>query len=208
MSSGASRIDPTRTTTALLDGLHDPGNELVWSEFDRRYRPIIVGFARKLGLDDNDAADAAQETLAQFVKEYRDGRYDRNRGRLRTWLIAILKTRIAAQRRKASTRREYRGDSAVVDLEDDHQLTRIWTAERRHVLLQEALQELREKTQTTDRVIRAFELFVINQVPAAEVAAQLDMQAQDVYLAKSRVAQRLRDILRKLEDAFEDEDAS
>jgi len=74
----------TTTTTALLDGLHDPANEEVWREFDTRYRPIILGFAVKLGLSDEDAADVAQDTLARFVQEYRAGRYDRTRGRLVT----------------------------------------------------------------------------------------------------------------------------
>ena len=49
----------TTTTTVLLEGLLDSGNEAVWREFDARYRPIIVGFARTLGLDPDDAADVA-----------------------------------------------------------------------------------------------------------------------------------------------------
>ena len=43
-------IDLTRTTTALLDGLHDPGDDAVWSEFDRRYRPILVRRAAGRGV--------------------------------------------------------------------------------------------------------------------------------------------------------------
>ena len=79
------------TTTVLLDGLYDPANSVVWRQFDQRYRPIIIGFARRLGLTDDDAADIAQETLVRFVKEYRAGKYDRTRGRLRTWIIAMVR---------------------------------------------------------------------------------------------------------------------
>ncbi len=67
-------MDINRTTTAMLDALHDAGNADVWEQFDRRYRPILIGFARNLGLTDQDSADIAQETLARFLSEYRNGR--------------------------------------------------------------------------------------------------------------------------------------
>jgi hypothetical protein len=44
-------VDLTRTTTEMLAALHDARNEPAWEAFDARYRPIIVGFARNLGLD-------------------------------------------------------------------------------------------------------------------------------------------------------------
>ena len=59
----------TRTTTALLEGLLEQTNDETWREFDARYRPIIVAFARRVGLGETDAADVAQETLLRFVRE-------------------------------------------------------------------------------------------------------------------------------------------
>jgi len=73
----------SRTTTRLLEGLCDPEDEALWCEFDAQYRPILVGFARRLGLNVEDAADLAQETLVRFVEAYRAGRYDRGKARLR-----------------------------------------------------------------------------------------------------------------------------
>jgi len=197
-------IEATRTTTALLEGLHDPTNEAVWMEFDRRYRPILLGFGRKLGLGDADAADIAQETLTQFITEYRTGRYDRDRGRLRSWLISIAKYRVLQMRRKQAGRREARGESAVVQMPDEHQLTAIWDTERRTVLLQQALRQLRAHTKTSDRAIETFDLFVMKQMPAEEVARRLNIKRQEVYLAKSRVSERLRDILSDLEATWDD----
>jgi RNA polymerase sigma factor (sigma-70 family) len=204
---GANRrmIDTTRTTTVLLEGLHDPGNQAAWSEFDARYRPILTAFARRLGLSDDDAADAAQETLLQFLKEYREGRYDRERGRLRSWLLGIARTRVAGQHRARSQRREARGESAIVNLEDDATISRIWESERRRVILREALTELRVATRTSDRTIRAFELHVLQQMPVAAVALELSITDHDVYQAKSRVASRLRDIVDRLDQVFDED---
>ncbi len=63
-------IKEPRTTTTLLEELHDSANDAVWREFDARYRPILVSFAKKFGLDDDDSVEVAQESLAQFVKDY------------------------------------------------------------------------------------------------------------------------------------------
>ena len=197
-------VDTTRTTTALLEGLFDPANELVWLEFDQRYRPIVVAFARKLGLSDADAADVAQETLTQFVKEYGAGKYDRSRSRLRSWLIGIAKYRVAGVYRKRASKREARGQSAIVDMTDEDGLVGVWEAERRAVILREAMTQLRDKTKTDERTITAFEMHVVNQMPVAAVAEELGISVQDVYLAKSRVAARLREILATIENAYDE----
>jgi RNA polymerase sigma factor (sigma-70 family) len=203
---GGSMIDVTRTTTALLAGLGDAANDGAWAEFDARYRPILTGFARRLGLDDAGAADAAQETLLQFLREYRAGRYDRSRGRLRNWLIALARTRIAAVRRAASRDRVVRGDSAIVDMHDGSALTQAWEMERRQVILHLALDELRRTSRAHDRTLRAFELLVARAMPAAEVARSLEMSVQDVYVAKNRLAVRLREIIARIEDAYTEGD--
>ena len=81
----------TITSTTLLDGLKDQGNAPVWSEFCTRYRPVIVAFARRLGMSEDDAQDAAQEALITFAAAYREGKYSRDKGRLRSWLLTLAK---------------------------------------------------------------------------------------------------------------------
>lgn len=200
-------MDPTRTTTVLLEGLHDAGNEAAWLEFDARYRPVVEGFARKLGLSDADASDVAQETMVRFLEEYRQGRYDRSRARLGAWLVAIARTKVAMVYRKRSRKREARGESAMIDLDNDAQLSVIWEDQRRAAILQQALDTLRSSTKLADRTIRAFELLVVRQMPVAAVAEEMEMSAQDVYLAKSRIAGKLRDIVTQLEEAYDEEDS-
>jgi RNA polymerase sigma-70 factor, ECF subfamily len=201
-------LEVSRTTTVLLEGLRDPANADAWATFDRLYRPIVIGFARRLGLSESDAADVAQETMAQFVQEYRDNRYDRTRGRLRSWLIALTKTRVAAMRRNEAKRRNWRGDSAFIDLADEVQLTRIWDDERRTVVLRNALNVLRERSRTSDTTIRAFEFLVINRMPPSAVATELGISTHDVYLAKNRITQRLRDIIVSIDADFDNETAA
>jgi RNA polymerase sigma factor (sigma-70 family) len=195
----------TRTTTRLLEGLFDPAADAVWEEFDRRYRPIIVGLARRLGLPDQDAADVAQETLARFVKAYRAGEYDRQRGRLRSWIIGIARYRITDALRARGEQRGWRGDSIIGSVPEQHEMDRIWDVERRQAILRQAVDELRADSKMSDKTIRAFEMLTFHRRSAAAVAEELGMTLNDVYQAKNRVAGRLRESVARLE-ALYDED--
>lgn len=195
-------ISMVTTATELLDGLHEPGNREAWVEFDGRYRPILVGFLRRMGLGDSDAADVAQETLTCFVKDYRDHRYDREQGRLRSWLIGIARYRLADQRRRVGRRREFRGESAMANLADDSSAEAIWGDEERRVIFERAVSELRQSTRFNVRTIEAFERVVLRQEPVDAVSVELGLTPQEIYNAKNRVVDRLREIVKRYEAQF------
>lgn len=212
--AGVSLIDLTRTTTLLLEGLHDARDDSAWSEFDRRYRPILLGFLRALGANEVDAADVAQETVVEFLRAYRAGRYDRTRGRLRSWLIAIGRTQLALARRRRAARHDGHPvaaevlDTLEVDASSSHgseHMERLWNLERRRVILREAFDRLRAESTSGERTLDAFELMVFHGVPPAAVAEQLGMSATDVYQAKSRVTQRLRVHIDAVEQALDED---
>ena len=193
----------TTTTSVLLEGLHDPANDSVWREFDGRYRPIIVGFAQRLGLTPADAADAAQETMVQFLRDYRAGKYERGRGRLRSWIIGIARHRVADLHRRKAARKEWRGVSAIAELPDEQGLTEIWDAECQRAILAAAFAELEGQSRLNARTIQAFKLQAVDQTPPAEIAATLGMSLRAVYLAKHRCLGRLREIMSTLTAAYE-----
>ena len=189
----------------MLDALHDPAAGAVWAEFDARYRPILIGFARNLGLDDADAADVAQETLTKFLEQYRDGRYDRERGRLGAWLVGIARYRVLDVRRKHG-KRPLRGESAMIDIDDEKGMTEVWEDERRKAILRQAMDRLRNESRTDEKTISAFEMLFVHGMTAQAVAEELGLSVQGVYVAKSRIAERLQKIVGNIENEF-DEDA-
>ncbi|MHC5114474.1 MAG: RNA polymerase sigma factor [Planctomycetota bacterium] len=193
----------TRTTTALLDDLADPANEAIWETFDARYRPVLVGFARRLGFAAEDAADLAQEALTRFVRSYRDGKYERGRGRLSSWVIGIARNCAVEQFRARAQRPAFRGMSAVEAVPGGEELEAIWRAECDREVLRQAVKALREDTAFEERTVRIFELVVLDERPAGEVAGQLDVTPNDVYLAKHRCLKRLRTLIDTLTAAYE-----
>lgn len=192
------------TTTLLLEGLHDPGNHRAWQEFQERYVPIMLAFARRLGLSESEAADATQDGLLRFLQEYRAGRYDRQRGRLRSWLIGIVRYRVADRRRMVATDPIVAGDTAIGQLPIDGALEAIWDAEQRQEILRRAFHALRADSRLAEKTILAFERLVIDERPVAEVAAELGMTANDVYVAKSRVYEKLSAVVLELEAIYRD----
>ncbi len=191
------------TSITLLNGLKDPRNETAWREFDARYRPIVIGFVRRLGIGEADAADVAQETLAQFAAEYTAGQCRRERCRLRTWLVGIAKHRAAdlLSRQGRAARRRPPVQPAAQSAHDD--IEELWLAEVREVIRRTALTELGEHTGLESRTVRAFELVVLEERPTADVARELGMREDSVYKAKHRCLVRLRVILAELNELYE-----
>jgi RNA polymerase sigma factor (sigma-70 family) len=197
-------IDLTRTTSALLNSLRDPANEAAWNELDGRYRPILFNLARRAGLADADAADAAQETLAEFFGAYRDGKYDRSRGRLRQYMLGIARRRVADVRRARARPAAQLDGEALAD-EDDAGWEAAWEAEKRADLLRKAIDELRASERLNATTLAAFEMAGLRHVPVAEVARSLSITEQEVYLAKSRCLQRVRTLIERLQAAYDDD---
>jgi RNA polymerase sigma-70 factor (ECF subfamily) len=195
-----------QTTTALLTGLLDPEAqqaEQSWQEFDARFRPIVRGFAMKLGLSESDADDVTQEAMARFVKFYRQGKYDRSRGRLSSWLIAIAQNCIVDLHQHQAARKEHRGDSAIADLSETNALEAVWAEESRRVILEHAMRELKEGTRLDPRTISAFEMLAFKQKPPGEIAVEMGMSLDSVYAAKNRCLTQLRQILAGLNQVYE-----
>lgn len=199
---------PTRTTTKLINDLRDPANAAAWTAFERRYRPILEGFARKLDFSPDDAEEIAQQAIAEFVTAYRAGRYERDRGRLSSWLIGIARHIASDLRRRRRAEHRAGGDSLIAELprgvNEDQHLSQIWSRERDAAILAEAMAVLRQSVRMEEHTLRAFELFVIRGTPAEAVAEQCGIDVDSVYVIKNRLIKRLREIVQELTSAYDE----
>lgn len=189
------------TTTTLLDGLRDPKNAGAWGGFVTRYRPVVVGYARKFGLGAADAEDVAQAVLTEFVRGYAAGGYDRGRGRLRGWLFGIARNQVQALRRKRAIEAgRVAGDGGLVDeaAETDAAMEQAWEHEWNQHVLRRCLVLLRESV--TPQTLDAFVMFVLEGQPAEVVGARLGMTANAVFGAKRRVLERVEELRTQVED--------
>lgn len=205
MNSPNASSTTFRTNTEILNGLQDAGNDAVWQAFVARYRPVLVAFARRLGLADDAAEDAAQDALISFLGAYRSGGYVRDRGRLRSWLFGIAANAIRKQRHRAPRERLLGpgdGSSAapIEAVRDERTWSDVWELEWRQAVLKACLGKLRETTEPHS--IQAFELYVLGDWPAERVADALGMSRDAVFQTKRRLLTRLREIVADMERDF------
>ena len=203
---GHSLLASTVTSTHLLEGLREPDNRTVWKQFTDRYRPMIMDYARRsFGFGPQDAEDAAQVVLEAFFKAYRRGEYDREKGRLRKWLFAIAHNQIVNLLRKRPRREvQVAGDAGQSDFfarivaEDDAE--DIWEQEWRKSVLAACLEETRH--QFDFKTFQAFEGVTTRGLSARQVAEELGMTPNAVYLAKHHVLKRIREMVPQMEEIW------
>jgi RNA polymerase sigma-70 factor (ECF subfamily) len=191
-----------RTTTQLLDALRDHGNTPAWSQIDARYRPVVAGLACRLGLSGSDADEVAQQTLVEFVRSFKAGRYDRSKGRLSSWILGIAHHTVLAMMR---ARRDFDSNTVIERMPDEPSLRSLWTEERDRAVLSRALGALRSDTGIDERTLTAFELTGLRGVPAAVAAEECGMSVDQVYVARSRLTKRLRELVESMTAAFEED---
>jgi len=188
----------TRTSTVLLQGLKDEMNHAAWGEFDARYRPMLMGVARRLGLNDADAEDAAQDVVSACAGDYREGRYQRESGRLRDWLGGIMTHKVRDLQRRRHRHDEVVAARATVVEDDD--VHAAMDEECMQALLRQSLEEVRQSV--SPQMYESFELSALQLWPAQQVAQRLGISVDAVYQNKTRVLQRLREILPAMEEIW------
>lgn len=202
--SASSHFSVTITSTDLLLGLRDPNNSSIWQQYVDRYRPLLVKYGRKLGLKDADAEDVAQLTLVTFCRAYQDGKYDRERGRLRVWLFAIARNQILNWHRRRDREVQISNDADRTDffagIDDENRMEQVWEEEWRDAVVKHCLDEIRREVEP--RTFEAFELFATQGVAAEVVGEKLGITANAVFGAKRRILRRLRELLPAAEEAF------
>src|SRR5205823_5013820 len=83
------RVRSMHTTPAsLLERLQRADEQTAWVRFVELYTPVLFAWARRLGLQAQDAADLVQEVFTVLVRKLPEFRYDRQKS-FRGWLRTI-----------------------------------------------------------------------------------------------------------------------
>jgi RNA polymerase sigma-70 factor (ECF subfamily) len=193
-------IDVPETRSSLLLCLRDAENVEAWNQFIEVYLPLIHQFARRRGLQDADAADVTQEVLRQVASSMREFNYDRDRGRFRSWLFAVTRTRIYNHLSRQRLGTVGSGDTGMLERLSEQPAAEeeVWNHDLHQRLFAVAMQRAEPEFRASSW--QAFRRTAIDGEAASSVAAALDMSTGAVYVAKSRVLARLREIVQELDD--------
>jgi RNA polymerase sigma factor (sigma-70 family) len=198
--------DSLATRASLLQRLKDSGDHQSWQAFFDRYWQVIYRVALKSGLTESEAQDAVQETVIAVAKNIRAFEYDPGRCSFKSWLMLITRQRIIWQLRKRlplppthPTDGPTSRTSTIDKMPDENalKLDAMWEEEWRNNLMSAALE--RVKTQTSPRQYQIFDLYVLQNWPAADVAHTLRISMAQIYLAKHRVSNLLKNEVKRLD---------
>ncbi|MGD2108358.1 MAG: sigma-70 family RNA polymerase sigma factor [Phycisphaerae bacterium] len=179
-------IDATRST--LLRRVRDLDDKEGWAEFDKLYRPLLVGYARRRYVPADVAEELAQQCLVAIVS--RIGQFEK-KSSFRGWLRAMVDHKISDHFTKKS--RERSADTGVLRHSPDPGPTpaEAWEKSWDEAHLTHFVATLR--TNFAQHTLQAFALYVLQERPVREISEVLSMTPNQVYVAKSRVLRFIRE---------------
>ena len=192
--------DSQTTRVSLLVRLSDGQDSEAWNQFIEIYSPWIYRHMRRSGLQEADAADVTQDVLRSVVRSV--GGFDHNRrtGSFRRWLSNVARSRLSdfmARRKKQvqgsgetttleTLNQQPANDDDSVLLECEYQKSKFeWAAGKvRH--------------EFNESVWKSFWETYVNGRSCKDVAAELQVTTEAVYMSRGRVLTRLREKVRQV----------
>ena len=207
--STRSTTDSYPTRYSLLSRLQDWEDQESWRDFFDTYWRLIYSVAIKSGLSETEAQDVVQETVVCVAKSISKFKRDRDRGSFRGWLRNLTRWRIKDQlRRRDLLGKPERMEAFAESLEAAEaadpvspELEAIWDEEWNANLLEAAVEKVRRRVR--EEYYQIFELYVLRQWKARDVAETFGVNVGRVYLAKHRVASELKSELRELQKKWD-----
>lgn len=210
-----------QTRPSLLNRLKAGDDTGSWQEFYRIYGKLARDFAIQAGLTDTEADEVVQETAIAMARHLPEYRYDPKVCRFKTWLLNLTSWRIKDQIRKrkkeaAARPGESLGPRQSSASEDDTartatinrvsdpaspDLDALFETEWRKNLLVVALERVKQKFSL--KQFQIFDLLVVKEWPAAEVARSLGVTLANVYVTKHRVSAAIKKETKRLEAQLE-----
>lgn len=185
------------TSASLLQRvrLRDPD---AWQRFAAIYTPLVYGWARRGGLQENDAVDMVQEVFRSIFKNINDYKQLDPQSRFRGWLWAITRNCVRQfYRTRARQAQAIGGSDAAIHL---GQLPDLFAAEEEQITAEDqrgvvlrALDAV--KRDFSAETWSAFWRLAVDGHGAAEIATDLKLSVAAVRQAKYRVLCRLREEL-------------
>jgi RNA polymerase sigma-70 factor, ECF subfamily len=171
-----------------------------WREFDAIYRPILCGYLRKQGLDESETNDVIQDTYFKLLDKIHT--YDRAHCRFRTWLFTVAQNTLIDHARRRATYKKaldgWAGRLLKADPTDSVKMEEQWTRIHREKILAHALKVVRSCV--SSKSWTCFQQRLLENRPAAAIAAELNIEPNAVYVSACRVMKKVREVCEEFDE--------
>lgn len=167
-------------------------DEECWKELFERYRRLVLAEALRSGLPADDADDVVQDVFVEVHRSFSDFEPSRRTGSFRSWLAQKTRWRIIDfQRRRGRRREDFRevvnetGTPPEEQIPAEPQLIDKW--DREEQLFLRDLVARRVQMRVSARDFQIYELRMVQEVPASEVASRFGLKRANVDVVVHRV---------------------
>jgi RNA polymerase sigma-70 factor (ECF subfamily) len=180
----------------LLVRLRDAEDRGAWAQFVDLYAPLVYEFGRRRGLQDADAADLCQDVLAAVADGIRKFDYDPRRGTFRAWLFTVVVNKFRVLRQRQGRQQQGSGDTTAHLLLHEVPAAAdsdAWEKDFRQRLFAWAAEQVEAAVEPA--TWQAFYRTSVLGIKPADAAKELGLSVAAVYMAKSRVIARMRELI-------------
>lgn len=198
-------VEP-ETRHSLMLRLLDPSDQQAWAQFVSIYEPLLLRMLRKRGLQDADARDVSQQIVLAVNQAIDRWQPDGQPASFRRWLFSIAR-RLALRFLQRGNRLDgpslrAKGGTDMLELlnhlpDPDPQTVIAFDNEYRNELFDWAAKRIRGEFRET--TWQAFWRSCVLSEPIAIVAEELGITAGNVYVARTRIIARLRQVVEDCE---------
>ena len=183
------------TSLSLLARLQQEPDSENWNRLVDIYTPLVRVWLQKYDVQDSDADDLVQEVLLAVSKNLGEFEHGGRLGSFRAWIKAILVNRLRNFWRSRKRRPQAVGDSDIdarlAQLEDPmSKMSRLWDRDHDQYVLRQLLTVVEQQFSPT--TWQAFRRVSLDGVAPRDVARDLGISINAVFIAKSRVLSKLR----------------
>ncbi len=176
--------------TSVLERARN-GDQAAFERIFSLYAGLVYHWCRKGGLEEADAYNVSQEVFLSVSRGISRFKREKPEDSFRGWLRVVTRSKIADHFRQAPKDAARGGEdvwlsnlsNSASESEDEEQSETLLLYERAIRLIE---------TEFSLQDCTAFKLSVMDGQSANEVAAQLGISANSVYIARSRILKRLR----------------
>ena len=182
------------TRSSVLRAVANTENEAAWQRFFDLYAGFVFSIARSKGLNDTDADDIVQMVFSDLARNLPSFKYDREKGRFRPYLAALVKWRVIdrlkAVRRDADLKADFMEEAKfAATTEDEDFEEREWQS----AAMEETLRRI--KPEVRPEHYAAFVASAVEGQDTDVVTKLYGISRDSLYQIRKRLTVKLREKL-------------
>ena len=182
------------TRSSVLRAVANTENEAAWQRFFDLYAGFVFSIARSKGLNDTDADDIVQMVFSDLARNLPSFKYDREKGRFRPYLAALVKWRVIdrlkAVRRDADLKADFMEEAkSAATTEDEDFEEREWQS----AAMEETLRRI--KPEVRPEHYAAFVASAVEGQDTDVVTKLYGISRDSLYQIRKRLTVKLREKL-------------